>query len=247
MHLKNQFSHFISILAFLLLAQPAHAELIWYTNLDQNTGTTVTPNVGAQTCTFTNSPTWTTGKFNFGIDFDASTSDYLNCGTSHITSTNDWAIAAWIKLEASGSYRAIVISGDDDATALSGGNTHITNSDKLRCIATVGTNSVATATSVASIDETGAVWTHVGCKKVGTAVTAWINGSQDGSATASSATMDYTADAVVFRIGSFATVGSGAFLGQIDEVRIYDADIDMAVVYALDPRSRRPIPPIYLQ
>lgn len=228
----------LTLFALFALAYPAFADIVWYSDLNQNTGTTVAPNVGATTCSFVNSPTWTTGKFGYGIDFDAGTVDYLGCGTSHIVSTTDWAFAAWIKLEGSAAYRPIVTNGDDDAPAKSGMQMYVTNTDKLQCQAIVGTDSGETATSTASVDETGNVWTHVGCKKVGTALTTWINGAQDGSATLSSATMDYTGDTVVFRFGSWAVDATNLFLGQMDELRVFNSDVDMAAIYAASPRSR---------
>ena len=237
------------LLALLLcLAVPSitSASLVWYANLNQNTGTTVTPQVGSQTCAFTNSPTWTTGKYNFGIDLDASTDDFLDCGTSHIVSTNDWTFAAWIKLESSAAHRPIFTSGDDDGAATSGMSMYITNLDKLECYVNVGTNSEEVATSTASVDETGAVWTHVACKKSGTALTTWINGAQDGSATLSSATMDYTGDGVVFRWGSWAVDAANLFLGQIDELCVFNSAEDVAALFARVPCQRAPIAPIIL-
>lgn len=235
----------LAFLVFLLLAQPVQAGLIWYSNFDQNTGTTVTPNIGTQTCAFTNSPTWVTGKFNFGIDFDAGTVDYLDCGTTSILSTDNWTIAAWIKLEASATFRNVINIGDDDGAAVSGVVFNVKDGDTLACKTYTGTNVSNIATSSASIDETGNVWTHVACRKSGTAITIWINGVQDGSATAASSTMDYTGDLVKFRIGAENT-DEAPFLGQTDEVRVYDSVEDPPVIFAINP-MRRPMAPIFFQ
>lgn len=220
----------------------SNAALVWYAAMDENTGTTVTPSVGSGTCTFQITPTWVTGKFGSAVNFNSADSDYLACSVTPVSS-NDWTVGVWIKLGTSASYRYIVHVGDSEGANIGGIELYISNADKLGVCATVGTNSRTCAESTATINETGSVWTHVTARKSGTALTAWINGVQDGGGTLSSSTMDYSATGPQFYIGIRSSDQSNPFEGAIDDLRIYDSVEDPAVIFAIG--SRRPFMPIF--
>lgn len=239
-HSKNR-SHsfsrvFIAVVLQALLLIPltpdvSRADLIWYSAMD-GTADPLVPDVGAITCAFSGTPTGgVTGKFGTAFDFDAATPDYLNCGTTLPLSTDNFSVGVWVKVETSGNYRTAMNIG---VSNLSGVFLAVSNADKVYCVVVTGTNVANASTSTASVNETGSVWTHIGCIKNGTAIKTCLNGADDGSATAATATMDYTSAGNVFYIGARESAGL-PFLGQIDEVRVYNSVETCAGLYAIDP------------
>src|SRR3990167_7405749 len=75
-------------------------------------------------------------------------------------------------------------------------------------------------------------WTHIVVLKSGTARQIYINGTLDNSDTLSSATMDYTDDTPVTRIGVLDN-DVRWFNGLIDDVRVYNRAISAAEVAQL--------------
>lgn len=238
--MKTQFRQIILALVLLLPFPSYGAEVSWW-KLDENTGTAANDSIGANHGTLTNGPSWVGGKVNRAVSFTAASSHYIQISATHVITTDDWSIFAWVRITTpSASSRWIYASGDTVAANLSGMNLRVETGDTLRCRAYVGTNSVETVTSTATIPEDG-TWTHVGCIKSGTSLKSYINKVEDGSTTLSTATMDYTGDGgqVNTRIGEAQDTSGDSFEGVIDEVHLYDAAIDQATIDALYYYSAR--------
>lgn len=231
--IHNLYKVFMAVLLALLLIPlmpgVSRAGLIWYSAMN-GTADPLVPDIGAITCAKVNTPTGgATGKFGTAWDFDAG--DYLNCGATLPLSTDNFSVSAWAKIEASGNIRVILGIG---SVALSGLQLYVTTTDTVTCNVVTGTNVSNDATSTATVNETGNVWTHLGCIKNGTSIKVCINGGEDGSATSVSSTMDYTDAANKFHLGARQT-GDLNMLGQMDEVRIYNSVETCAGLYAINP------------
>jgi len=164
------------------------------------------------------------GKIGGGCEFDGA-DDYVSVSSGHITTSNDWTVAGWIKPNtvSGAAHNTLFVNGDDLGF---GGVSGVIS--LLRVTAPIGNLGVTVATGAdTETDLTSAnalplnTWTHIAVSKEGTSLRLYINGAQDNSTTLPSATMDYSANAPVTRIGARSD-GAGNFNGLIDEVRIYD-------------------------
>lgn len=187
----------------------------WW-KFDENTGTTSNDASGnSYTGTLTGTPTWASGKFNYGLTLNGS-SQYStvsdNAALRFDSSTQDFSVFAWVKRGSTGSEMDILSKEDADND---GWRLEFTSGNTVRC----SLNSTD-ITSTSTITDTS-TWHLVGCvvNRSGNGQV-YIDGKPDGTAVATtSITMATTAG---LRIGalSYATIAN-YLNGTIDDVRIY--------------------------
>lgn len=86
-------------------------------NFEEGNGSSANDSTGnANTCTLTNSPTWTPGKIGKALTYVSSSSQYLNCGNiSSLNSANKFTITGWAKRSSTSSNYVELISKVTDA------------------------------------------------------------------------------------------------------------------------------------
>src|SRR3989338_4058816 len=176
---------------------------------------------------------WTTPKIGIGaVEFDG-TDDYVNVGNFHVVSSNDWAVSVWVNpTTVDATFGAFVFfNGDAMSPTVGGFGFRLQEGTRLvRLYTVVGTNSEESVNSVSAVSLS--TWTHIVVLKSGTARQIYINGTLDNSDTLSSATMDYTDDTPVTRIGVIDN-DVRWFNGLIDDVRVYNRAISAAEIAQL--------------
>ena len=161
---------------------------------------------------------------NYAVSFDG-TDDYISVPHNASLNVNNFSFEAWINLSSSAGTLTILSKGDGTNDALTnyifnvGGNS---NSGKLGLFAGGAWYSANTALS------TG-VWYHAAVTVSGTAVTFYLNGMSDGTATLFGSM--YTGGTYLFKIGE---QGDGCncnhMNGMIDEVRVWNTAITQAQI-----------------
>lgn len=72
------------------------AGLVSYWPMNENSGTTINDNQGSNDGTFNGSPSWTTGKFGYAVQFDG-TNDYISVAShSSLEGFTAFTLSAWI-------------------------------------------------------------------------------------------------------------------------------------------------------
>ena len=159
-------------------------------------------------------PTWTDGKIGNGLLFDG-IDDSIDCGNgvslNFDSGTQDFSIAAWVKVNVYGGVNAIVDKrdGNDDGFRMSfvSGKIYLS----------LNTIDVISATTFSSTD----IWYHVVgvVNRTGNGQI-YVNGVADGNPVAiGGEVMDTTINPY---IGSNAGGGGGYFNGYIDEVMVFN-------------------------
>ena len=208
---------------------PAHH---WAMN--ENGTTTTTSSPGGQACTFVATPVWVPGWTGSALDFETTDVDVLSCTTSHLISSNDWTVTARINLEANNIIRTIYYNGDQfTAGGRSGILFRVSDTDTLQLVIYTGTDAEDVIATTATISEAG-VFTHVAARKNGLALNIFINGAVAASGTATSATMDYTANTLCTMIGGVndGTTNQFTFDGVIDDVKVWTSALTDAQILA---------------
>lgn len=173
--------------------------------MDDGSGTTTNDTSGnGRNLSFTNSPTWTQGKFGKALDFD--NDDYAS---------NDWAdfslgpqtIEFWMKADViNASWRDLVgttLNTDSNRFHLQTGDNSIVFYSVLGACGTIDSDVVPVAGQ----------WYHVAGTTDGTTMKIYINGQQKKSAAC--ATASYTTT------GIWVGGTTEDFDGQIDQVRVF--------------------------
>jgi hypothetical protein len=174
-----------------------------------------------------------TGKFGNGGDFDG-TDDYISVAdTSVLEPANDMTISAWVKFDTLPSTRgedAIVAIKHDSSSPffsyqliVSTGGAAVfqwVNSSRTTYSASMAISGIATGT-----------WYHVAGTKVGSTITAYVNGSSQGSTQGTTTgTILNSANALEFGSvdGTFSRLD-----GKLDEERIYNRGLSPKEIRAL--------------
>lgn len=167
----------------------------------------------------TSAPTWTTGKFNNGLDFEKDNGQYVYADDSaSLSITGSLTLSAWIKPESNDITAAI--AGKFDGTNRSYVLAQV--DDELRMyIDTVSDYQITTA-----VDLVNGKWYHVAAVYDAAAqtVTFYVNGVEQAGVVAGSIPASIGDDAGRFQIGciSSSTTATNFYDGIIDEVKVYN-------------------------
>ena len=184
-----------------------------YGNVTQNWGNAGV-GLSAVFGTGNSAPSWTNdGKFGKALNFNYANNNYLNTGDS--VQPSEITITAWIKPSTMAYQRSIV-------ERLNGFGLRITNGDKLTSVLQTTSKAWAfAAQSSQSIPQNQ--WTYVATTYTSGLNKLYINGVVDGTSTAFSGNLSYTAGQNLW-IGAYSMGGGGGyFSGTIDEVKIYNS------------------------
>ncbi len=204
--------------------------------LDEGNGTTAADSSGNGNSGAINGATWTAGKGGGGLNFD---------GNDYVTRTNpsaglkpslEVATAAWIKMSATDTGGAEIVSmGDSYAIRVqTNGNVQFFyyNGTTWKSIITAGVNM------------RDGVWHHIVGQKTSTALQIYVDGISKAS-TPNTGTISYTLGTSLFtgRHGNGNTIYD--FVGSIDDVRIYNRALsnqEVLELYNLYVQSPTPTP-----
>ena len=190
---------------------------------DENMGTTSTSDISGNNYTGTlngtmTSADWVRGKYGSALDFDGTDDSVQN--TSISLPTGDFTYSIWIYPTALGSANAFI--GLPQASI--GGHEFLVDTDTDGDIDVVmdngallinGTNGLITVNN----------WYHITITRIGSAVTSYINGRQDQTATDADA-LSLAACGIRIGRGQSSTTCSSAsseiFQGRLDDLRVYN-------------------------
>ena len=169
-----------------------------------------------------------TGTCGYG-DFDGN-NDYVEVADNNLLDlTTELTLTAWVRPETSSVDQTIISKGGSFTISY---RLRITAGNQLQFTwCTSRFFGVCTATS--SITSTATIatntWTHVAISFSSGSQTLYINGSADGSGSSTTAiSSSNTPLTIGAAIGIFST--DNEFLGQIDEVRIYELGLDSTLI-----------------
>jgi hypothetical protein len=192
-----------------------------YWKFDNGTGTTLTDSSSnARNGTLSGGPTWKSGYLdqtpNYSVDLDG-TDDYISIPS--IVLGNDFTLSAWVYPEATINGARIIDRWAGTAPTRGWFMSAPASSSQITCgVSWDGTNS-ASATSTTSLPLNQ--WTHVICRRVGTKIQVYINGTLENEATTGTGTNNPSTTVAFGR-----QVNGGAnFNGRIDEVKIWNTAI----------------------
>lgn len=179
---------------------------IGYWNMDEKTGSTVTDLSGnGRSLSFTNSPTWITGKYGGALDFD--NDDYVSNDWTDFSLVNQ-TIEFWMNVDnINTSYRDILgttNNSDTNRFHLSSTNNRIMWYNFLNSGSHVDSGFIPTAGQ----------WYHVAGTYDGTTAKVYINGVLKASTNATITSYSAT--------GLWVAGTTEDYDGKIDEVKIYD-------------------------
>lgn len=197
-----------------------HGGPVGWWKLDENTGTTANDSMGNSTAgTLTNTPTWVTGKFNYGVSFAGSNQQILTAVDPDFDfgDDEDITLTTWFK-HGTASAQEIILS----KYAAAGYKIIMEADGDITCgldyDSTWSPTDSATS-NLATYDDN--IWHHIVCVKTGaTSLALYIDGvliSTDSSITATNTLTN--ADPLYFGIDADGT--SNDFTGSLDDVRIY--------------------------
>ncbi len=218
--------------------------LVGYWKLDENTGTSTTDSSGnGFTGTLTNSPTWSaTGKFGSAVSFDGAgttNSDVIKVGDQAALELQTFTISAWISRSGTCFFSICPIFAKG-MSGFTGYALEVKDVGSGVYKATVSLNDTTQQVSGATTLSTG-TWYHLAASVNGSKIKLYVNGALDAEA-------DQTATPA---FGSEeATIGNGnsnldlTFNGKIDDVRVYNRELNATEISALYDWA--PSPVLYL-
>jgi hypothetical protein len=227
--------------AGIIIRPVINTGLIGYWSFNEGTGTRVEDISGhGNHGTWYGSSTshWADGKFGKGGIFNEANSDYVSCGSSEVHNINgNITISAWVKIEPMASDDIYIIAGRGAvgyyldvgengyylAVRKSGGDPYLQFN-------------VGGATQAGNPSYSGGVdglWHHVvGVKNANNYIAIYVDGEYKSSD--ARAIGDMSAPGETFYIGRNHVSGTSAYLaGQVDEVRIYNRDLDASEIRKL--------------
>lgn len=172
---------------------------------------------------------WVQTARGMGVDFDG-TNDHGVIAATNIIAPEDWTIMLWAHSQLiDGTERVMFVLGDDASGGGISGFTFVQRptSGFPRITVVTGTDAETTLDGPTALPLN--TWIHLAATKLGTAVTLYANGVQIGTATSPTATMDWTGDTPVTRIGASSS-GGDAFSGFLDDIRLYDRPLMAAEI-----------------
>lgn len=195
-----------------------------YWTFDDGAGCAATDGVGlhdgslGSDCLGGSAPQWSDGVFGQGLSFD---------GNDEVRATNDGALrqpsavtmSAWVRHDGINQWRSIVDVRDGGTD---GYDLFLT--DQSRLFMRVGHSTKATSTALVA-----GKWHHVAGVYDGTSLLLYVDGIPVASTTAIES-IDVTADILIGQ--HFATTAFG-FVGDIDEVVLYDRGLSRAEMFQL--------------
>lgn len=194
---------------------------VGYWKLDERTGTAASDNSSnGNEATLTNTPTWTQGKFGAGVDFAGSNQHITRADDSDFDFIDDadMSFEAWVKHNTA-SAQEVILSKYNEA-----GYKIIMESDgDLTCALdydSTWTPTDSATSTAATYDDNN--WHHVACVKNGaSSLLLYIDGVLITTDSSITATNTLTNSDPLY-IGIDADGTSNDWIGQIDEVKIYN-------------------------
>jgi hypothetical protein len=197
----------------------------WW-KMDENTGTDIFDSSGqGNSGTLTNSPSWTDGKFNYGLNFSNS-NDYSTVthnSTFDFGANQDFAVSAWVKSSQTAALNTwpIILSKEDGSATRQGYALILHNSnDDSRWffeIFVFGTSYKCYGTK----DIADGNWHHILGIRSGSNLIVYEDGRNAGTCAASSGSVSKNAP---LRFGNSAAASPGSagdLNGILDDIRIY--------------------------
>lgn len=169
----------------------------------------------------------------YSIDFDG-VNDYVDLGTglnSSLELGDSFSYSAWIKFSAGSTNRTIISSLQ--ASGPKGTQLRVLSTEAIRIIfVQSGAVYKYVDSSVLAVD----TWHHVvatydGSNTIG-GINLYINGSLNNNSTGTSGTLTSITSVESLKIGKYST-SSNMYSGKIDEVGIWDVELDSDAVSAL--------------
>jgi hypothetical protein len=189
-----------------------------YWQLDELAGATATDALGRHAGQLAGEPTWATGHpgTNGGLSFDG-VDDQVSFGDVLDMGTQDWTVAAWIKVDPSApNYRTLIAK---DAGWI-GWDLHTDATGRLAARLSAGATANVIATSLEPLP-TG-TWVHVAAVYDRSAnLTLYVNGTPEGSAGIAAADGINIGNDLTLYLGR-RTQGETFFMGVLDDVKVYD-------------------------
>jgi hypothetical protein len=241
----NRFSLVATVLvAAALSASPALAASgpigVW--KLDEGHGTTVADSSGnGNNGVLSGGVSWVAGVFGPGLAFDGQSGQVKVADNAALEPADTVTVSAWFKNDGSpGSYRYILAKGTRGCTAASYG-LYTGPNGGLQFYVSRQRGAVYTR----SPDAGQGIWDGQWHLAVGTYdgsnVRLYIDGVQVGSGTAWSGTLEYLLPSSNdFYIGNYPGCQPRWFLGDIDDVDVWDRALSAGDVKALMPTSTAP-------
>ncbi len=223
--LTTDFVKGVSILALVMclflvgVASAADPDLVSWWRFDEGSGSTAYDSAGSNNGTITGA-TWTTGKYEDGLDFDGS-GDYVNITNGETIGTGAKTICAWIYPESlAGLYYGRILENGKCLFLINGDYHRLQFSSNAN-------NAYLTPTNSLTID----TWHHVCAVRDSSGVAnVYINGTISGTPNQASGTP--VAGTTNLYIGN-RQAGDRSFNGIIDDVRIYDRALSETEIQAV--------------
>lgn len=188
-----------------------------YWRLDEQTGTTAADALGHHAGELAGGPRWATGHpgTNGGLSFDG-VDDQVSFGDVLDMGTQDWTVAAWVKVDPGAPGDRTLIAKD---AGWIGWDLHTDATGRLAARLSAGATANVTAASLEPLP-TG-LWVHVAAVYDRSAnLTLYINGTPEGSAGIAAADGVDIGNDLVLYLGRRAQ-GESFFHGVLDEVKVY--------------------------
>jgi len=198
-------------------------DLMAYYSFSEGSGTRANNSVNSKyfNGTLINTPTWTAGLIGWGLDFDRTNNEYVNCSGTPQYALRNFSASIWVKI-------------DDDQYDEMNYFTH-NNAFIIRDRNTTGTHfidfiweGVTTSYEILDIDEWIGQWKHIVVQMNSSTLQIYLNGSlrsEQGSGGAMSGTTQ-------FQIGS--DIGKDKPIsGIMDEVGLWNRSLSQAEIDAL--------------
>lgn len=176
----------IAVVIVCISAPQVHADiqdgLISYWPLDKGAGTTAEDMVGSNDGTIHGGAGWVTGKFGSALSFDGVGAN-VNCGTdASLRPTTGISLSAWVKYDALNYYGSIMSNQHWTGDNRSGYSIHNNGSTLYFCMAATNTGVFTWATNGTPIAV--GTWYHVAATYDGTTMRIYMDGVQEGTASA---------------------------------------------------------------
>jgi hypothetical protein len=204
---------------------------VGYWNMDEKTGSyAYDKSSNGNTCTLTNSPTWSNGKFGGAMSYVNPTNNFLTCGnnSSLTVGTNDFTISTWIypELWALNKEYSFIYrdhdSGSDNGYEFELGTWGQPTDKYIVSAYTLETTTPGyqhMGDSSFTINKN--TWSHIAVVRQGTSLTWYLNGIKYNTYTATPNGTNLS-PSTSFMIGKSAWGTDQQFQGKMDEVKIYN-------------------------